>query len=207
MDIKDIDVFVASEEHLKYAPIICQAIETAAYARGTGIAKRKPEYIENKMKDGKAIIALTRDGRFAGFSYIETWEHEKYVATSGLIVVPEFRMSGLAKKIKHATFYLARKRFPDSKIFSITTSLAVMKLNTNLGYKPVTFSELTTDETFWSGCQGCVNFDVLSRNNRRMCLCTGMLYDPAKEPPQVQSRMAPYIMFFKNKFKKLFHLK
>ena len=178
MDIKDIDVFVASEEHLKYAPTICQAIETAAYARGTGIAKRKPEYIENKMKDGKAIIALTRDGQFAGFSYIETWEHEKYVATSGLIVVPEYRMSGLAKKIKHATFLLARTRFPESKIFSITTSLAVMKLNTNLGYKPVTFSELTTDETFWSGCQGCVNFDVLSRNNRRMCLCTGMLFDP-----------------------------
>lgn len=184
MDIKDINVFVAGEQHLKYAPFICQAIEKAAYERGTGIAKRDPEYIEKKMKDGKAVIALNGEGDFAGFSYIETWEHEKYVATSGLIVLPEYRMSGLAKKIKHATFLLARTRFPQSKIFSITTSLAVMKLNTNLGYKPVTFSELTTDETFWRGCQGCVNFDVLSRNNRRMCLCTGMLYDPEKTSDQ-----------------------
>ncbi len=176
----EIDVFIASQEHLKYAQTICDAIEKAAYERGTGIAKRAAEYVEKKIKDGKAVIALTGDGQFAGFSYIETWEHEKYVATSGLIVVPEFRMSGLAKKIKHATFLLARQRYPDSKIFSITTSLAVMKLNTDLGYKPVTFSELTTDQTFWRGCEGCVNFDVLSRNNRRMCLCTGMLYDPQK---------------------------
>lgn len=173
------DVFVADKSHLKYAQTICDEIEKAAYLRGTGIAKRKPEYIESKINDGKAVIALTEDGRFAGFSYIETWEHEKYVATSGLIVVPEFRMSGLAKRIKQGTFYLARKRFPAAKIFSITTSLPVMKLNTEIGYKPVTFSELTSDETFWNGCQGCVNFDVLSRNNRRMCLCTGMLYDPA----------------------------
>ena len=174
-----IDVFVADKSHLKYAQTICDEIEKAAYLRGTGIAKRKPEYIESKINDGKAVIALTEDGRFAGFSYIETWEHEKYVATSGLIVVPEFRMSGLAKRIKQGTFFLARKRFPLAKIFSITTSLPVMKLNTEIGYKPVTFSELTSDETFWNGCQGCVNFDVLSRNNRRMCLCTGMLYDPA----------------------------
>ena len=172
-------VFVADKSHLKYAQTICDEIEKAAYLRGTGIAKRKPEYIESKINDGKAVIALTEDGRFAGFSYIETWEHEKYVATSGLIVVPEFRMSGLAKRIKQGTFFLARKRFPSAKIFSITTSLPVMKLNTEIGYKPVTFSELTSDETFWNGCQGCVNFDVLSRNNRRMCLCTGMLYDPA----------------------------
>lgn len=148
-----IDVFVADKSHLKYAQTICDEIEKAAYLRGTGIAKRKPEYIESKINDGKAVIALTEDGRFAGFSYIETWEHEKYVATSGLIVVPEFRMSGLAKRIKQGTFFLERKRFPSAKIFSITTSLPVMKLNTEIGYKPVTFSELTSDETFWNGCQ------------------------------------------------------
>ena len=82
-----------------------------------------------------------------------------------------------------------------------------MKLNSRMGYVPVTFSELTEDEEFWRGCQGCCNYDILQRNNRRMCLCTGMLYDPAKEPPAKQSRLAPYRMFFRNKVKKLFHLK
>ena len=174
-----INVLVADLSHLKYAQTICDEIEKAAYLRGTGIAKRHPSYIEDKIRAGKAVIALTEDGEFAGFSYIETWEHEKYVATSGLIVVPKFHMSGLAKRIKLGTFYLARTKFATSKIFSITTSLPVMKLNTEIGYTPVTFSELTTDDTFWEGCKGCVNYDVLSRNNRRMCLCYGMLYDPA----------------------------
>ena len=177
MNNNTISVVFADSSHAHYAPRICDLIYESALQRGTGIAKRSPEYIAAKMTGGKAVVALDGE-KLVGFSYIECWGHGDFVATSGLIVVPEFRMSGLAKKIKHATFYLARKRFPDSKIFSITTSLAVMKLNTNLGYKPVTFSELTTDETFWSGCQGCVNFDVLSRNNRRMCLCTGMLFDP-----------------------------
>lgn len=180
-----INIFVANESHLSYAQTICDEIEKAAYLRGTGIAKRDPSYIEGKISAGKAVIALTEDGDFAGFSYVETWEHEKYVATSGLIVVPKYRMSGLAKRIKQGTFYLARTRFTDSKIFSITTSLPVMKLNTEIGYKPVTFSELTTDDTFWNGCKGCVNFDVLSRNSRRMCLCTGMLYDPEKNDDSV----------------------
>ena len=180
MDIKDIDVFVASEEHLKYAPTICQAIETAAYARGTGIAKRKPEYIENKMKDGKAIIALTRDGQFAGFSYIETWGNKHYVTTSGLIVHPDFRGLGVSKRIKDTTFTLARTRWPKAKIFSLTSGAAVMRMNTQLGYVPVTFADLTDDEAFWRGCNGCVNVDVLQRTGRKYCICTGMLYDPAE---------------------------
>ena len=207
MTIDDFNVLVATEEHTQFAQTICDEMAESAKARGTGIAKRKPEYIENKMKDGKAIIALTRDGRFAGFSYIETWEHEKYVATSGLIVDPEYRHMGLAEQIKRRTFELARRRFPYAKLFSITTSLPVMKLNSRMGYVPVTFSELTEDEEFWQGCQGCCNYDILQRNHRRMCLCTGMLYDPAKEPPRKQSRLAPYKMFFRNKVKKLFHLK
>ena len=65
-----------------------------------------------------------------------------------------------------------------AKIFGITTSLAVMRINSELGYKPVTFSELTSDESFWKGCQSCPNYDILTRNKRNNCLCTGMLYDP-----------------------------
>lgn len=176
----DFTVEVAGPQHFAYAPAICQLIEEAAHARGTGIAKRQPEYIHQKMAEGKAVIALQGDV-LAGFCYIETWSHGKYVANSGLIVAPRFRKMGLAKRIKRRAFELSREKFPDAKLFGITTSLAVMRINSELGYEPVTFSELTDDDVFWQGCQSCPNFDVLSRMNRRICLCTGMLYDPEKD--------------------------
>ncbi|MDO5447861.1 MAG: GNAT family N-acetyltransferase [Prevotellaceae bacterium] len=180
MDTKDIIVMYASEEHVRYAERICQMIYESALKRGTGIAKRTPEYITEKMNDGKAVVAL--DGnKIVGFSYIESWGHEQFVATSGLIVDPEYRGCGLATRIKQKTFDLARTRFPDAKLFSITTSLPVMKLNTRLGYKPVTFSELTDDDEFWKGCEGCCNYDILQRNDRIRCICTGMLYDPKND--------------------------
>ncbi len=173
-------LFVASLAHSSYAQIICDTIADSSKVRGTGIARRTPEYIISKMESGNAVIAL--DGEtFAGFCYIESWGHGKFVANSGLIVAPAFRGQGLAKKIKKEVFTLSRKRYPDAKIFGITTGLAVMKINSELGYKPVTFSELTTDQSFWKGCQTCKNFDVLTRTEQKMCLCTGMLYDPAKE--------------------------
>ena len=178
--IEEITIQVAGPQHYMYADAICRLIEEAAKARGTGIAKRKAEYVQSKMEEGKAVIALLGD-RLAGFCYIETWSHGKYVANSGLIVAPDFRKMGLAKQIKRHIFELSRVRYPDAKIFGITTSLAVMKINSELGYKPVTFSELTTDDVFWHGCQSCPNYDVLTRTDRKMCLCTGMLYDPEEE--------------------------
>ena len=181
----NVEVFVANESHTEYAGAICTLIEEAAKARGTGIAKRDPNYIAGKMMDGKAIIAL-EGSNVAGFCYIETWSHNKYVANSGLIVNPDYRKMGLAKRIKEKAFELSREKYPEAKLFGITTSLAVMKINSDLGYKPVTFSELTTDEVFWSGCQSCPNFDVLSRNERKLCLCTGMLFDPNKEQKQAE---------------------
>jgi hypothetical protein len=153
----------------------------SAKARGTGIAKRSPEYIQKKMEEGKAVIAVTKDGTWIGFCYIEAWQHEKYVANSGLIVAPAFRGTGVAKEIKKKVFELSRKKYPDAKIFGLTTGLAVMKINSSLGYKPVTYSELTTDEEFWKGCQSCINFDILTMKERKNCLCTAMLYDPALE--------------------------
>ncbi|MEZ4849041.1 MAG: GNAT family N-acetyltransferase [Bacteroidia bacterium] len=173
----EVKIYIATKAHLKYAQSICDLIESAAKARGTGIAKREPQYIEKKINEGKAVIALAGE-TLAGFCYIESWGHDKFVANSGLIVNPDFRQLGLAGKIKKKIFRLSRKKFPDAKIFGITTSLAVMKINSKLGYKPVTFSELTDDPTFWAGCQSCPNFDILTRNNKKMCLCTGMLYDP-----------------------------
>ncbi len=205
MEKDSIHVVFAEEQHAKFSEEICQLIYESALQRGTGIAKRSPEYIASKIKGGKAVVALDGD-RLVGFSYIECWEHGDFVATSGLIVRPEYRHMGLAAKIKTKTFELARRRFPFAKIFSITTSLPVMKLNSRMGYVPVTFSELTEDETFWKGCEGCRNYDILQRNGRRMCLCTGMLFDP-KTPLQEPSRMAPYRMALKTKIKNLLHLK
>ncbi len=183
-------VEVAGVVHAVHAETICRAIEEAAAARGTGIARRNPEYIETKMREGKAVIAFARDNRtgedaFAGFCYIETWSNKRYVANSGLIVVPEHRHGGLALRIKLRVFELSRERYPQAKIFGITTSHAVMKINTVLGYVPVPFSELTADEEFWTGCRSCPNFDILNRTNRAMCLCTGMIYDPDKPHPHV----------------------
>jgi hypothetical protein len=174
------EIVIANKSHIIYAQIICDTIADAAQVRGTGIAKRKPEYVASKMENGNAVIALEGD-KFAGFCYIEQWGHGKFVANSGLIVHPDFRNLGLAKKIKEVIFKHSRTKFPDAKVFSITTGLAVMKLNSDLGYKPVTFSELTDDQSFWNGCQTCKNFDVLTRTERKMCLCTGMLFDPKKQ--------------------------
>lgn len=176
-------IIKAGAEHVQFADDICNMMADAAKQRGTGIAKRTPEYIIAKINEGKAIIALRGD-KVAGFCYIETWGHGKYVANSGLIVHPDFRGSGLAKNIKAEIFKLSLKKFPEAKIFGITTSLAVMKINSDLGYKPVTFSELTNDEAFWKGCQSCKNYDILTRTERSHCLCTGMLYDPNKKPQQ-----------------------
>ena len=171
------NIIIADKSHAIHTHTICEAIETAAQVRGTGIAKRSKEYIISKMENGNAVIAL-KGSAFAGFCYIETWSHDKFVANSGLIVVPEFRNQGLAKKIKQVVFKHSRTKYPTAKIFSITTGLAVMKLNSTLGYKPVTFSELTNEPSFWKGCQTCKNYDVLQRTSETMCLCTGMLFDP-----------------------------
>ena len=173
-------VSVGNTTHEKYAEEICDMIADSAQKRGTGIAKRSPEYICKKLREGKSVIALTTKGVLAGFCYIETWGHGKYTANSGLIVNPDFRNRGLAQAIKERAFKLSRDLFPDAKLFGLTTSLVVMKINSDLGYKPVPFSELTDDPEFWKGCQSCVNYSILESKNFHNCLCTGMLYDPAE---------------------------
>ena len=178
MDNQEIIIRVATPDDKIYAKVITDEMEASANARGTGIAKRSPEYIEAKIDEGKAVIAVTPDGTWVGFCYIENWSHGEYVANSGLIVAPAFRKTGIAKGIKKRIFDLSREKYPDAKIFGLTTGLAVMKINSDLGYEPVTYSELTQDEAFWAGCKSCVNYEILMSKERKICMCTAMLYDP-----------------------------
>jgi hypothetical protein len=178
---KSFSIVIADEQHLGFAETICAEMESSAKARGTGIAKRTPEYLREKMREGKAVVAIAQNGEWAGFCYIESWSHGKYVANSGLIVAEQFRKSGLAKKIKEKIFELSRTKYPDAKLFGLTTGLAVMKINSDLGYEPVTYSELTDDDAFWKGCQSCVNFPILQSKERKNCLCTAMLYNPEQK--------------------------
>ena len=187
--MSEISVQIAGKQHFHLAEAICKEMEESAKVRGTGIAKRDPTYIRKKMEEGKAIIAVTKDGRFAGFCYIETWSHGDFVANSGLIVAPQYRKVGLAKAIKHKIIELSRTKYPEAKLFGLTTGLAVMKINNELGYGPVTYSELTQDEDFWKGCKSCVNYDILTSKERKNCMCTAMLFDPAEKQKEVEDKI------------------
>ncbi len=178
MQNNNIVIRVALPSDKVYATTITDEMESSASARGTGIAKRTPEYIEKKIDEGKAVIAITDLNEWVGFCYIETWSHGEYVANSGLIVAPAFRKTGVAKSIKKKIFDLSKKIYPEAKVFGLTTGLAVMKINSDLGYEPVTYSELTQDEAFWAGCKSCVNYEILMSKDRKNCMCTAMLYDP-----------------------------
>ena len=186
MENQKLIVRIATSDDKKYAETITTEMEESAKARGTGIAKRSPEYIERKMDEGKSVIATTHDGVWVGFCYIEAWEHGKYVANSGLIVSPAFRKTGVATEIKQKIFALSREKYPDSKIFGLTTGLAVMKINSDLGYEPVTYSELTNDEEFWKGCKSCVNYEILMSKERKNCMCTAMLFDPEEAAKKIE---------------------
>jgi len=180
----------ATNADAHFAETITNEMAESAKARGTGIAKRSPAYVKMKMEEGKAVIATTPEGLWVGFCYIESWEHEKFVANSGLVVAPAFRKGGVATLIKRKVFELSKKRYPNAKIFGLTTGLAVMKINSDLGYEPVTYSELTNDEEFWKGCQSCVNYDILKSKDRKNCMCTAMLYDPEEKAKNEAANLA-----------------
>jgi hypothetical protein len=212
-----VSVEIANNTHLKYADVICNEMESSAKIRGTGIAKRTPTYVKQKMLEGKAVIAFTDKKEWAGFCYIETWQSGEYVANSGLIVAPKFRKEGVAKLIKEKIFEISRIKYPRAKIFGLTTGLAVMKINSELGYKPVTYTELTTDENFWNGCKSCVNYSILTSKEFKNCLCTAMLYKENSKKatttkrqnkdkkPKLLELLSNITVFKKKKTKKIIH--
>ena len=193
---QQIIVRIAHSGDVHYSISITDEMASSAKARGTGIAKRSPEYVAKKIDEGKSVIAHTADGTWVGFCYIEAWQHGQFVANSGLIVAPEFRKSGIAKKIKQTIFQLSREKYPNAKLFGLTTGLAVMKINSELGYEPVTYSELTDDEEFWAGCKSCVNYEILMSKDRKNCMCTAMLYEP-----KIENTTSDTVAVFKNNSK------
>lgn len=188
-----LEIVNGNATHNKYAQYICDLIEESAKVRGTGIAKRDPNYIKKKLETGHAVVALDGE-RLIGFCYVETWSHGRYVSNSGLIVDPEYRKHGLARKIKKKAFDLARDLYPQAKVFGITTSGPVMKINSDLGYIPVPFSELTQDEDFWKGCSSCPNYDILQMKQRKVCLCTGMLAPSKEEEMQMKLNLSHLVL-------------
>ena len=207
MNINDFIVQVALPEHRVFAEEICEEMAESAKARGTGIAKRSPDYVAGKMAVGKSVIAFHKDGTWAGFCYIETWSHGQFVANSGLVVSPKYRKVGLAHTIKEKIFALSRQKYPKAKIFGLTTGLAVMKINSDLGYEPVTSSELTQDDDFWKGCQSCVNFEILKSKDRKNCMCTAMLYDPATQKHDVAKKFAEELQRKPKLYKRFMRIK
>ena len=171
---QNFQIRIANQEDVQYAATISSWYVTSSKERGTGIAIRTPQYLETKILNGNGIIAFVND-QLAGFCYIEVFSSGEYVSNSGLIVIHEFRGMGLAKQIKKVAFNHARNSNPEAKVFGITTSDVVMNINSDLGYRPVSFRQLTTDEEFWKGCSSCKNYDILMRNDKKMCLCTAML--------------------------------
>jgi len=171
---KNTEIRVADERDYDHSITISAWYIRSSQERGTGIATRTPEYIRTKITNGNAIIAFV-DEKLAGFCYVEVFSSGEYVSNSGLIVTNEFRGLGLATKIKEVAFNHARDTNPSAKVFGITTSDIVMNINSDLGYRPVSFNQLTKDEEFWKGCSSCRNYDILLRNEKKMCLCTAML--------------------------------
>lgn len=179
MDPEGVIIRIAETQDEQFAELISAETERSAIERGSGIAQRSAGSIIHKMREGKAVVALTSKGEWVGYSYVEVWSNGEFVSNSGLIVSPAFRRSGVAAKIKSLIFELGRKLYPAAKVFSITTGLAIMKMNARLGFEPVTFSELTQQNEFWNGCKSCVNYGILQSKGRKNCLCTAMLYVPA----------------------------
>ena len=201
MENQMIFVRVATLNDIRYADEIVKETEASAIVRGSGIAKRTPESIAQKMRAGQAVVAVTSSGQWVGFAYFQSYENNKFVSNSGLIVSPAFRNSGVAKAIKERIFKLSRRMYPEAKIISITSGAAIMKMNSALGFEPVTFADITQDEFFWEGCKSCINYDILEGKKKCNCLCTAMLFDPEKEqadtlPAEVLSHFPMY--FFRS---------
>lgn len=88
--------------------------------------------------------------------------------TRGLLWHLNSDIPDLQKRLK--IFELSRKMYSEAIIFALTSGSEVMKMNHELGFEPVTYSELTTDELFWEGCKSCIDCPILmSKQKKTVC--------------------------------------
>lgn len=182
MKITDVIIRQASMADCIYAAQISEEMDASARARGTGIGRRSCDSICQKIAEGNAIIALTKEGQWVGYIYLEVYANGNFVSHCGLIVAPGWRRLGVATQMKDNIFWLTRAKYPLAKIFGITTTLATMRINSKLGLQPVTFSEITQDPSFWKKCEQCVNYQNLKNTCFKNCYCTAMMFEPDPAP-------------------------
>lgn len=155
---------------------IITEIEKASKIKGTGICKRDPALIIQKITEGNAVIAVTRSGTWVGFCYIQAHDDGRFVSSCALVVSPCFRKLRVATRIKKHVLALAKNKYPAAKIFGLTTSPAVMQINKELQYEEVSYDAITQSDSFWQSCRSCENYHTLLTNEGKKCLCKAMMY-------------------------------
>src|SRR5262249_18612440 len=119
MSSSEIIIRIANERDIQYTEIIIEQIAESV-KENTGICKRSAELINQKIKEGNAVIAVSTNFEWAGFCYIQEWDNGKFVSSCGLIVSPHCRKTNVARKIKEKIFELAVQKYPSSKLFGLT---------------------------------------------------------------------------------------
>ncbi len=174
-----ITVRIATKKDYCYAEIISKELNTSAANRGVQIKNRTPKYILDKMETGLAIVAINSETEeWIGFSTLEVWEHEQFVANTGLIIAPKYRGHGFSMLIKSKLFELSRQKYPKAKIFSLTGNPNIIQINQTLGFTTVPFSTILNDNLFLTGCNSWVNYSEIMRHSSGH---VAMVYAPIAE--------------------------
>jgi len=159
-----------------HASLISKTIELTNQNADNGICKRSASFLQQKILEGDAVIAVTKQNKWVGFIYLQKW-NDDFVSCCALIVHARYRNEKIAWQLKQKAVDLAKRKYPNAKLFGLTTAAAVMKINSRLGYIPVTYDQITGDQNFWNACKTCPNYQILKSKGQRNCLCTAMLLE------------------------------
>jgi hypothetical protein len=169
-------VRLATEHDQRFVQNIITEIEIASQIKGTGICKREPAFISQKITEGNAVMAVTPSGAWAGFCYIQPHDNGQFVSSCALVISRNFRNRGIASQIKAQVLALAKNKYPAARIFGLTTSHVVERINAQLNYVEVSYAEVTQADTFWQSCRSCENYQLLLQQDKKKCLCKAMVY-------------------------------
>lgn len=162
----------------QYADNIAHEISISALLRNVAIEPRTGDYIFQKMIDGLAVIAIDNETEeWIGFCALDVWNHQRYVANTGLIVKPKYRGKNVSNLLKNKLFELARIKFPSAKIFSLTNKELIKKINIDLGFQEVEAREILYDPYFNTGMNSWVDFIELLKHSEESGH-KAMVFDP-----------------------------